>query len=103
MKLNHATMKREMSAQRWSVTALAKEIGVERAALSSYISGRRSVPAEIFPAIARTLKVNPYVLVGHPDPAVAVAELIAMYGYDADTLADLGVDRHIWCQEATAA
>lgn len=92
-----------MDAQRWTVTALAKELGLDRATLSSYLTGRRSVPADLFPPLQKVLNVNPYALLGPENPQVAVAELVAQYGVSLKTLDQMDVPRHIWCDEAEAA
>lgn len=94
MRLNHTTVKREMQAQRWTTTALAEELEIDRATLSSYLTGRRRVPGAVLVGLQQALNVNPYTLLGPEDPEQAIVDLVEAFAVDPERFQSFDVPRH---------
>ena len=82
-----------MQAQRWSVKALAAELGIERPTLSSYLTGRRKITGDIYVSLVKTLKVHPAVFLGPEDYESAIIEMAAAFGLDTNGMEALGRPR----------
>lgn len=98
MQLNHVALRREMKAQRWTVTAMAAElasrgVAVHRTLLSSIVNGSRPASFDVIKGLAAVLNLNPYGLLGPEDPKRAVRELVDLYGLtEADLFAAVEAD-----------
>lgn len=66
-------IKIELVARDWSQETLAKAVGIERATLTRYMTGKRSMPMPTFFAIAETFGLSPRALMERAESRIRSA------------------------------
>lgn len=67
-------IKIELVERDWSQETLAKAVGIERATLTRYMTGKRSMPMPTFFAVAEAFGLSPRVLMERAEARIQVAD-----------------------------
>lgn len=66
-------IKIELVERDWSQETLAKAVGIERATLTRYMTGKRSMPMPTFFAVAEAFGLSPRVLMERAEARIQAA------------------------------
>ena len=67
-------IKIELVARDWSQETLAKAVGIERATLTRYMTGKRSMPMPTFFAVAEAFGLSPRALMERAEARIRPAD-----------------------------
>ena len=67
-------IKIELVARDWTQETLAKAVGIERATLTRYMTGKRSMPMPTFFAVAEAFGLSPRALMERAEARIHPAE-----------------------------
>lgn len=60
-------MRAEIAAERSSIAAMARSIGIARSALDNYVTGKRAIPVPVVYAVCATLHLEPHMLLARAE------------------------------------
>jgi plasmid maintenance system antidote protein VapI len=60
-------MRGEIAAERSSIAAMARSIGIARSALDNYVTGKRAIPIPVVYAVCAVLHLEPHVLLARAE------------------------------------